>query len=205
MYHALPILRSRLDSLDGSDKSSEDLRFELNAGIAFTNEYWGPTIDDQKSTPEGFVKFDALWTLFSPGCLLYSVDTLKEPRCYRLLACDYEKTRHGDEIFNLKFDHLDYDELQIGYRVRRHTIGAYRLSMRVQDLPLYPLSMHPECDKVRKQLLQRAEKAFYLKGRHIQNYHGHALEYNRHIQKFNVSINALTLFPCRLFFPLASC
>ncbi|PNP53161.1 hypothetical protein THARTR1_06371 [Trichoderma harzianum] len=59
--------------------------------------------------------------------------------------------------------------------------------MAIQELPLYPLNLHPNCDGVREQLLQRAERALCLSGRHIQNYYGHALRCSQDIRKFNES------------------
>ncbi|KAM0252157.1 hypothetical protein ACHAQJ_007815 [Trichoderma viride] len=182
MYHGLPILKRRLDGLEENDTTCEDLRFELNAGVAFINEHWSHVIEDLKLTPKGLIKFDMLWTLFFPGCLLYSVDKLKEPRSYRLLTYEYGEDDKRNPEFSLIFDHLDYNGQQIGHRVRIHTIREFKSSMIIQDLPLYPISLHPDCDGVRQQLLQRAKRTLCLKGRHIQNYHGHALECNEDIQ-----------------------
>ncbi|PKK54014.1 hypothetical protein CI102_1221 [Trichoderma harzianum] len=183
MYHALPFLKNRLDGLEESDETY-DLRFELNAGISFIYEHWDHVIGDLQLTPKGFIKFDTLWTLFFPGCLLYGLDELSEPRCYRLLSFEY-KTVHGVTLFILEVDHLDHDGERIGYRTRSQSIILFKSSKPIRGLPLYPLSLHPDRDEVRKQLLLRAQKTLRLKGRHIQNYYGHALEGRSASLKFN--------------------
>ncbi|QYS94438.1 AAA domain-containing protein [Trichoderma simmonsii] len=184
MYHALPIIKNRLEGLKEGDETNDDLRFELNAGILFINEHWDHVIEDLHSTPKEFIKFNTLWTLFFPGCLLYGVDQLSEPRCYRLLSFDY-KEEQDEVLFILEFDYLDHNGEQIGYRTGSHSIRSFKSAMPIQNLPLYPLSLHPDCDEVRKQLLIRAEKTLRLKGRHIQSYHGHALQGRGTSQKFN--------------------
>lgn len=195
MYHALPFLKNRLDGLEEGDETYDDLRFELNAGISFIYEHWDHVIEELRLTPKDFIKFDTLWTLFFPGCLLYGFDELSEPRCYRLLSFEY-KSVMDERLFILEVDHLDHDGERIGYRTKSQSIKSFKSSKPIRGLPLYPLSLHPDRDEVRKQLLLRAQKALRLMGRHIQNYYGHALEGRSASLKFNVSTNG---FPVPFF------
>jgi uncharacterized protein DUF7025 len=190
MYHALAKLEERRSALAQTEDTA-DLRFELTAGVEFIREHWGHVWEEVKSVPEGEVRFDHLWTLFPPACLVIGVDTLKETRVYRFRSCQYRQDHFSPPTFVVVADYLDSDGSQIGYVEKELHISEFRSSVVITELAFYPFELHCDYEKERDRLLKRAEKALELQGpgQHLQEYYGHALEYYGYAldRKFNVS------------------
>lgn len=189
LYHALPVIENRLNSLENIDANFER-RFELNAGVLFIKEHWSHVIAEMNLVPDGQIKFDHLWTLFSPGCLVYSIDELDQDCVYRYRSCTYKRERDESRMFEIEAGYLDSNGQRIGYIEKIFLIKEFRESMTVTDLVIYPFELHYNYEEQQKSLLERADKALRLQGRHLQDYKGHAIMQNsRSNVKFNVSLS----------------
>jgi hypothetical protein len=165
--------------------------FEFEAIIPFIQEHFQTTFTALHEFSEGHIDFDTIWVLFPYHSIVCSPDRLGQPRAYRVRGAWYGETREGTAYFSVQVDYIDSDGNVFGYFEKRSLppITGFSGSMPIQDLPIFPLNMCPSTlHGVCGQMLELANKAIALKGRHLREYRGHGLtEDGNKTKKFNVS------------------
>jgi hypothetical protein len=159
--------------------------FELEAAIQFVKEHFESTIAKLDELPDDHRDFETLWTLFPPHCLVYSTDILGQEKVYRMRSSKYDRSEDGSVFFVLNMDYIDADGVHVGYvRSQSYQIPEYSGSTSLYDLPYYPLFHHTKFLVLWERMIARSNKILNLKGRHLQEYKGHALDEEG--EKFNV-------------------
>lgn len=192
LFHARFDLALKLEKAKALNSDNELQIFELEAGLEFIGDHYGGVIHDLKQLPKNEITFEYLWTLFRPNSLVYGVDQLKQGRIYRVRGSSFQEEKDGSMKFILLIDYLDSDGEQTGFvRNIACAIPSFEGSMPITNLRFFPLALHPERQTLRKDFVVRGEKLLRLRGRHLQEYSGHAL--TEEGKKFNVSSSAYYL------------
>ncbi|KAI0424044.1 P-loop containing nucleoside triphosphate hydrolase protein [Xylaria sp. FL1042] len=196
LFFALPTFREKLAEEKKHESPNQGKVFELEAAVQFVEEHFEPQFTKLNELPDGYIVFEMLWTLFPRNSLVYGVDELGQGRVYRLRYASYGRNQDGSPFFNLKIDYLDTDGKQVGYVYNQDSpIPGFSGLKSIYDLSLFPLICHPNHEDVCEQFITRGEKILRLKGRHLQEYKGHALDEGN--KKFNshgrVMIDPVTL------------
>lgn len=186
LFHARLDLALKLEKAKASNTSSELQVFELEAGLEFIGEHYGGVIRELKQLPKNEITFGYLWTLFRPNTLVFGTDQLRQGRIYRVRGSSYKEEQDGSVNFILLIDYLDSDGELTGFvRSIACKIASFEGSMLITNLALYPFALHRQFEAVRKEFIVRGEKLMRLRGRHLQEYSGHAI--TEEGKKFNVS------------------
>lgn len=186
LYHALPIFFNILKEERAKESPNETKIFKLEATVQFTQEHFGPVITTLNKLVQDHVTFETIWTLFPYHVLVYSKDALNQGLVYRVRSSEYGENKDGSAYYGLTIDYLDSNGVRVGYVFsQRKKIPEFSGPMLIYDLPYYPLLRHPNIQDEWKLLVARGEKILSLKGRHLQEYKGHALD--EKLEKFNVS------------------
>ncbi|KAF4461135.1 P-loop containing nucleoside triphosphate hydrolase [Fusarium albosuccineum] len=197
LFHALPVFVQKLDEQKKSKDPNHDMIFELEAVVAFTQEHFESRITKLQHFQTTLqIEFHSLWALFPPHCLAYGQDSLRQGRVYRVKNSAYEKNQDGSTNYLLAVDYLDSDGELVGYvRERPMSIPQFEGYVSIFDLTLFPLELHQSYPTILQDLVDRGDKVLKLRGRHFQDYKGHALDEKG--QKFNshgrVMIDPVTL------------
>jgi hypothetical protein len=186
LYYALPAFSQKLEEEKILESPNEVKIFELEAVLQFTLEHFETVITKLKELQSSRMEFDNIWTLFPHHTLVYNSDGLGQGRAYRVLSSGYEENRDGSVFYSVTLDYLDSNGEQVGYVYSQsRSIPQFHGSMSIYDLPIFPLELLPNYPTIRQELITRGDKVLRLKGRHLQDYKGHALDEEG--KKFNVS------------------
>ncbi|KAF3940043.1 hypothetical protein ABW19_dt0207954 [Dactylella cylindrospora] len=211
-FHAIPHLQEHLlkavaelaQQSRESDANTSDLKeriFELEAGINFIIGHYGQDLSKLKILPSGSITFDLLWTIFCPGMLVYRKNALGDGWVLRVQSCGLQKLQDGSIAYIVDADYIDNDGYKYGYGYDVNIqIRPFPETVPIPSLTIYPFDFHPEREEETARLIKRAEKSMRLQGRHLQEYHGHAMDAKS--KKFN-SHGRIILDPitCYEFFP----
>ncbi|KIL83582.1 hypothetical protein FAVG1_13202 [Fusarium avenaceum] len=178
LYFALPSLIKDFEEEKSKDLPNQKMMFELEATRMFIEKHFQATSITLLELPVGQIDFETIWVLFPYHSLAYSPDSLGQPRVYRVREAEYEKNRDGTPFFSVQADYIDSDGQVFGYvgKILLPPINAFAGSVPIRDLPVFPLDMrHTTSQTICSQVLQLANKTIKLKGRHLQEYKGHAI------------------------------
>lgn len=186
LFHARLDLANKLGKIKASNGDNDLQIFELEAGLEFIGEHYGGVLHELKQLPKNEITFGFLWTLFPPNTLVYGTDHLKQGRIYRVRSSSYKEEQDGSVKFVLVVDYLDSDGEHTGFVGNvACAIPSFEGSMEVTNLTIFPFFLHPQHQAARQAFVTRGEKLLRLRGRHLQEYSGHAL--TEEGKKFNVS------------------
>ena len=119
----------------------------------------------------GVITFSTCWMIFEPGVLVFSIDD-GQPAVARLGESRYIKTRRGDDAYVLNCTTIDWDGGNFGLKITNFTIGAFVGTIATTRLAAFPLSYHPNIDKIRSELIERGRAFEALSGYHYKYYQG---------------------------------
>lgn len=152
--------------------------------MQFIKEHFSSLISDLQSLPTDHITFEHLWALFPYNCLVYGRDGLGQDQVYRAKSHAYMKNQDGSVVFGLKYDYVDSNGRRTGFvDAGQRIIKQFEGSSYITSLSFFPFERHPRCEDLRKGLIIRGEKALRLRGRHLQEYNGHAVGENNSNQE----------------------
>lgn len=192
LWHRKGDLEARLRRETQVAFPNHTLIFELEAAIDLIDEVFVDVYTQLDALDEGEITFDLLWTCFPPLSLVTSVDSLGQQRLYRVRETEY-RLYMNERIFLLVTGHIGSNGKQTGF-VSDETfqISEFRSAKPVLDLPHHPFAARPNHRQEREALIERGDKWLQLRGRHIQEYRGHAVSGGDHAYgKFNVGVAPL--------------
>ncbi|KAF4469330.1 P-loop containing nucleoside triphosphate hydrolase [Fusarium albosuccineum] len=121
---------------------------------------------------EPSIEHQHLWMAFKPGTLLYekiaNVETVARLR-------DISSTKDAQELvvnWVLMTEYVFYNGQDMGYTERTISIGKYDGCKQLRELQAFPLDLHPDRERIRRDLVRRGEKCLSLLGRHHRSYDG---------------------------------
>lgn len=183
LFHALPSLEKRLQSEEAKDVPNKSLTNDLNSVLEFIREDFGRIMASLDSLSEhDEITFDLLWALFPPNTIVYTKDNmLKEAQTYRFLSGSYEKQQDGSQIFQMRLRMIGHDGQELGWGEQNLQIGGFEGAKKVYHLATFPLSVHPEKEAARADLIRRGRRFVDLLKTNCKEYNGTAITEDRKI------------------------
>ena len=120
---------------------------------------------------QGVMTYEHLWTLFQPGSFVYSKQQGQD-RIFRLHSARYGQDRHGNPVYWLTCQYIDYDGTRFGTNKLNVCIPLYDGTRPIANLPTLPLAFHTNKDEVKAKLIERGAKVESLAGSHYRAYDG---------------------------------
>lgn len=120
------------------------------------------------------IEHQHLWMAFKPGTLLYqSIDGVEiVSRLRSAYKLNEAGTRSARE-WRLDAERIHHDGSQFRFIDHEIVVKKYDGSKPLEQLPAFPLSFHPEEDRVRRELIIRGKKFIALcNGHHYCYYNG---------------------------------
>ncbi|KAI9653671.1 MAG: hypothetical protein M1831_005699 [Alyxoria varia] len=115
--------------------------------------------------------FDLLWTLFPPGCTIYTRQEGHET-ALRMSDGHYSKNKEGEDIYVMNGQQIDDDGSRFGRRRTCITIKTFSGTVPITSLEAYPISFHPDNEDLMKRLQRRGAQFESLAGVHYKYYKG---------------------------------
>lgn len=181
LYHYLPELRDELARIATDDPGSEAEEC-LVLLVQFIEEEFKDTILDVENLLEkGLITYQHLWAIFKPGTQVYSVK-LSQSRVHETSSTHYVCGNEPGMQIHARF--VDYDGCDFGFRIDSLLIPAFRGSVSITNLPVFPLHSHSNETKIRETIVQRGRKWEEHAGQKFCEYSGVAIDPKGH--RFNI-------------------
>lgn len=163
---------------------------EIKTAIEFTLEEHGGTFAKLEGlVSRGEITFDLLWALIPPNTLVYRYDDLTEQSQILLARQLSIENRQGQIYASVACDSIYNGGEVFGIVQSEFTIAAFRGARKIQELPLFPLSLHDKRDEIATNALSRGRKLALLQKPQYYELTGAAKrEYGRNISKFMVCL-----------------
>lgn len=190
LWHRKGDLETRLRRETQVAFPNHNLIFEIDAAIDLIHEIFSDVYSQIEALEEGEITFDLLWTCFPPLSLVTGQDALGQRRLHRVRETWYEALFGGERVFHLITDYISSDGKKTGF-VNDTTlhIREFRGAKRMLDLSHHCFCIRPNFQQERDALIDRGGKWLRLRGRHVQEYRGHAVNGEDHCSgKFNVGV-----------------
>ena len=154
-----------------------------------------PLLDNDEIT------YDLLWALFKPGSVAYATCSgTQKPRCIRYDFGE-EIAKDDTQYFQIEGRYFDFDGNIFGENLIFGGIVKFRGARPINTLGIFPLSYHPQMDKIRTELIECGRKFISLKGIHHFHYSGRAFRMKKG-NSVAVSVNSKILVDPALFWKL---
>jgi hypothetical protein len=150
------------------DATSDELKKELELLEEFRKNYMEKTITGiEVSFTEGQISASDLWSLFPVGSEIIlqnrEMPELTMIWCVVVKSC-YQDLRDRDErpdkppVWLITAEFTSFDGRQFLKVERSFQIGGYQGTKVIRSLPAYPLSLHPQNEELRRNLIERGKK-----------------------------------------------
>lgn len=123
------------------------------------------------------IDFELLWTLFTPGELLYSHDN-NHDRLYVIGEVDYWQDLNGMKC-QISCDMVEWDGEHFGRCTLSENIKKFKGTRQITTLPSYPLKFHARAEEVEQKCIERGRRFEQLAGVHCVDYKGTAIEFQQ--------------------------
>lgn len=197
LWHYLPELRDAVAQLpeEGGERGHGDYF------LSFLDSEFEETEKKVVNLLEqGLITYELLWTLFKPGEMAYTPANDTYPaRCWRFMEGSYQ---HGQQpMYKLQNDYVTYDGTDFGVSQQNAGIAPFSGARKIVQLPIFPLSWHPQEEAVRKKLVARGRRFEELRGRQYCHYNGIALgEFDCSIGRAKkYAVNGPIMVDCEIF------
>jgi hypothetical protein len=153
-------LQQHLKKLEAGNQQDDAVINDIGAVFDFVKQDLGDSIENLKSLSEhGDITYQLVWALFPPNILGFTAaNTLREPQPFIFKSGTYERDSTGREFFLITGRIIHHDGIDFGYSDLRAEIPSFTGSKKVSSLAAFPLSEHPEEEKLRVQMIERGRK-----------------------------------------------
>ncbi|KAG9689190.1 P-loop containing nucleoside triphosphate hydrolase protein, partial [Aureobasidium melanogenum] len=145
---------------------------------------------------QGVMTYEALWTIFEPGTLVYAREEGQD-RVFNMLSSKYGVDKDDKPVFSLKIRFIDFDGTKFGWTVARINIPEFQGTCPIASLAAYPVEYHSDEANLLKMLISRGSAVESLVGTHYRAYDGigHKLDMygqkERHSVKGRIIVDAV--------------
>ncbi|KAL0941515.1 AAA family protein [Colletotrichum truncatum] len=140
------------------------------------------TIKDYKKSK--VVDFERLWAIFEPGCNVLTTENSQQMAA-RFERADYIETRTGMQLM-LDCDVINWSESSFGWEHKTFQIPAFKDTIPILALPVFPLKSHPRVSSISKTLVERGKLFEKLRGMQYRAYDGQAVQVVELQQSFEI-------------------
>ncbi|KAL1600811.1 hypothetical protein SLS60_007199 [Paraconiothyrium brasiliense] len=133
----------------------------------------------------GVMRFEKLWTLFEPGCLVYQQRDGHD-RVYKLKSAKIEQANTG-RVYKLECQYVDFDGTNFGYNKESINIKEFKGTKKIAKFEAYPLEFYEGVEELKTRLMDRGAMFEAYKECRFVAYDGIATaKVHRGEQKFHV-------------------
>lgn len=120
------------------------------------------------------ITYDHLWTIFQPGCTVYSNEWGRDCGARFNQGSYYDHPKFGP-VYGLNTQKLDWDGDKFGYSAGQHVVPAFAGTMPIANLEAFPLEFHPNQKEITAKLLKRGKLFEHYHGYHYKAYSSYAI------------------------------
>ncbi|QVM10240.1 hypothetical protein D8B26_004901 [Coccidioides posadasii str. Silveira] len=139
---------------------------------------------DFRAAPPGShsLEFCNLWMVFRPGDILYRQCFDSPIQCFMLKSMDKKRSTTCPNVncthteWSISASFIDRDGQNLGYCMIQTTIKPYNGYKRLEDLEIFPLEYHRDCEAIRESQVARGKKFVGLQGVNHRQYTGNAIQ-----------------------------
>lgn len=138
----------------------------------------------------GNITFELLWALFKPNEIAVTscYGAWEEPRCFKVDYANKYKSMTRGEWYCVEGRYMEYDGKAFGFGDFEVDVDEFKGPRKITSLATYPLKYHKDPAKVKKQILERAEKFVNMEGMQYKFHKGLAfMKKKRQVLKINVN------------------
>jgi hypothetical protein len=133
----------------------------------------------------GVMRFEKLWTLFEPGCLVYRKHDGHD-RVYKLKSAKVEQAS-SVRVYKLECQYVDFDGTNFGYNKESINIKEFKGTKKIAKFEAFPLEFVDGTEELKTRLAERGAAFEAYKEYRFVAYDGIALgKVQRGEQKLNV-------------------
>jgi len=152
------------------DITDDELKAHVDLLWNTLNEELGDVIREKNDhIALGVSTFEAVWTIFEPGCIVYTDDD--GHRAYKLTRGSYGENRCS-RFYALNCQYVDFDGENFGYGSETVAIGAFSGTRAITKMDAFPLKYHPDHENVATGLIAQGKLFESYKGHHFKHYDG---------------------------------
>jgi hypothetical protein len=126
----------------------------------------------------GVITYEHLWTIFQPGCNIYSVEDCRDYATKFVQASYVEHQKYGPS-YQLQCSKVDWDGEKFGYATKYTLVPGFLGTKPITQLQSFPLEFHPDCELVTERLIARGKLFEHYQGYHYKAYKGIAIMQTR--------------------------
>ncbi|KAH8652698.1 ATPase [Tricladium varicosporioides] len=145
----------------------------------------------------GVTTFDHLWTIFHPSCKVFAHQP-GGPTALSFYSGSYETGQCGD-YYRLCLEPIGWNGTAFGRGCQYLNIFSFTGTRTISDLNAFPLSFHPEEEKIRAKLVARGEKYEALRGYHYKSYEGIGLTWNAQDKQVPLNVSGRIIIDTQSF------
>jgi len=171
LFHYRKELAEKLTDIEDGTEAHEHLQLLVD----FINEQFEDTIRTYDNLlPEGKLSFDLLWTIYRPGCTVYS-RIRGALRAFSLHSSHYGEDMCGRYLL-LTVEFVDFDGEDFGICRDQLKTRAFDGAASISGLVSHPLSFNNDAASIRERLIERGRRFETYAGMHFAQYKGVAFE-----------------------------
>ncbi|KAI1371957.1 P-loop containing nucleoside triphosphate hydrolase protein [Hypoxylon crocopeplum] len=158
-FHSWDGLQEALQRAKVSSEPNQELIDDLKVACDFVKEDHGSTIMNRSSLlAAGEITWSLLWTLMKPNSLVYHYHELTEQhQILRFRSIKMCTPSGAPPYWKLNCDIIADDGTRFGLAREPAAldIEEFQGTRTITDLPVYPLDINPEADKIKEEALER--------------------------------------------------
>lgn len=163
-------------SWHGTDPLDHEGAKHVGVLVNYLRETYADTAQNLKALLQnGEITYGLLWALFKPNDPVFTTcHGTHKPRGVKYDFGEEKTTKSGSKYWNLECRYQDFDGKEFGEVSIELGIPKFRGVKRIDLLGAFPLHYHPDCDRVRTDLIQNGRKFVSLVGSHYRQFKGPA-------------------------------
>ncbi|KAJ4361057.1 uncharacterized protein N0V89_001626 [Didymosphaeria variabile] len=180
------LTRKRQNPAPGAAQRNKDAVAHLEALYRTLESELASVIREKEDLiAHGVMRFDKLWTLFEPGCLVYQKRDGHD-RVYKLKSAKIEQVT-GGRVYKLECQYVDFDGTNFGYNKENISIKEFKGTKKIAKFEAYPLEFYEGVEELKARLMERGAMFEAYKEYRFVAYDGIATgKVTRGEQKMNV-------------------
>lgn len=190
LIHRWDVLQQEMSKLGDSTEEEKQTKEHAQLFYDLVSAEFDEVISTSKDMVQaGVINFELLWTLFSPGSLVYTQQDGQQT-ALKLISTKYGSRGQGQVVLWVQGRYVDYDGSKFGTAKLNVAIPQFAGTRKISSLAALPIVYHPEKEALLKKLLDRGNTFESLAGTHYRAYTGfgwnRCMFENRRV-KFNVT------------------
>jgi hypothetical protein len=126
----------------------------------------------------GVITYEHLWTIFQPGCNVYSTEDGRDFATKFVHGHYIEHQKYGP-CYQLQCSTVNWDGEKFGYATKYTLVPSFLGTKPITQLQSFPLEFHPNCAVVTERLIARGKLFEHYQGYHYKAYKGIAIMQTR--------------------------